>query len=180
MSSCLFQQVLNIISPRFHPKFFNRPHLQKKPPRSLRARPLKSYRAPIGKARLPTTIFQGGAVQLQGAPTVAVGTLSWASTATKLGRRSDGLSSQVHYLNKGNGTGPPTPWGMKLSIWMILFWRGGYEYEICPSKWIPFLVGNMMSPGQVQRMGTSFWGVFRHGRCFWPFTRGQKRVAGAE
>ena len=34
-------------------------------PRSLTT-PLKSYRDPIGKDRLPTTIFQGRAVKLQG------------------------------------------------------------------------------------------------------------------
>ena len=33
------------------------------PPASL---PLKSYRAPIGKACLPTTLFQGRAVKLRG------------------------------------------------------------------------------------------------------------------
>ena len=108
--------------PPLPPQILQSATFAKKTSRSLRARPLKSYRAPIGKARLPTTIFQGGAVQLQGAPTVAVGTLSWASTATKLGRRSDGLSSQVHYLNKGNGTGP-----RPLEVWNFQF--GWYFFE---------------------------------------------------
>ena len=79
---------------------------------------------------------------------------------------------QVKFITSGE-MGRDRP----LEVWNFQFgWKFlKGAYEILPFKMnSAFLVGNMMSPGQVQRIGTSFWGVFRNARSSWPFTRGQK------